>query len=94
MRPPRNHVDCFNFISGNFKFYRFSCIDITFLNQSMPMNYDKLLPFAVVPMLSFCNSRFADIDTYLSAINCMYQFCKGSAVISIHLHSIFKPISW
>ena len=62
MCPSRNHIYCFHFISTYFKFNQLSCINISFLNQSMPMNYNKLFPFTIMPMLSFGNPRFAYID--------------------------------
>ena len=68
MRPAGDHVDGFYFVSGHFKFYQLSCIDISFLDQAMAMNHDKLLPFGMMPMFSLGNSWFGDIDADLTAI--------------------------
>ena len=39
----------------------------------------------MVPMLTFGNTRLADIDRHLSAIERMYQLGKGATLVDIHL---------
>ena len=53
------------------------------------MNHDKLLPFAVVPMLAFGDARFADVDAYLAAVFSVDKLGEGAAVVAIHLHDVF-----
>ena len=38
--------------------------------------YDELLPFCMVPVFSFGDSRFAYVDADLSAVECMNQLCE------------------
>ena len=90
MRPAGDHVDGFYFVSGHFKFYQLSCIDISFLDQAMAMNHDKLLPFGVVPVLALGNARFTDIDGNLTTVRRMYQLSKTSSVIAVHFHCILE----
>ena len=90
MCPARNHVNCFYFIAGNFKFNCFSCVYVSLLNQTMTVNYNKQFPLAVMPVLSFCNAGLADIDTNLSAVLCVNKFCEAASVINIHFHGILK----
>lgn len=90
MRPAGDHVDGFYFVSGYFKFYQLSCIDISFLDQAMAMNHDKLLPFGVMPVLAFGNARLTDIDGNLTTVRRMYQLSKTSSVIAVHFHRIFE----
>lgn len=35
VRPAGNHVNCFDFVSGNFKLYRLAGIDVALLNQAV-----------------------------------------------------------
>ena len=54
------------------------------------MDNNKLLPFAVMPELSFGNAEFADVDAHLTAICRMHQFRQTSPGITVHLHVAFK----
>ena len=71
--PARDHINCFNLISADFKLCRFTCMDIPFLNQSMPGHNNEQLPLGIMPVLPLCDPRFADIDTDLPAVSYMYQ---------------------
>ena len=93
MRPARDHVDCFYFVSGHFKFYQLTGINISLLDQAMAMNHNELLPFGIVPVLAFRNTRFADIDGNLTTVCRMYQLYKASSVIAVHFHRII-PDEW
>lgn len=55
------------------------------LDQAVAGNNDELLPFGVVPVLTFGDTRFADIDAYLSAVERVNQFGEGAAVVAVHL---------
>ena len=39
----------------------------------------------MVPVLTFGDTRFADIDTYLSAVECANQLGEGATVVAVHL---------
>ena len=49
---------------------------LTKLNERRAVDYDELLPLAVVPMLSLCNTRLADVDGNLTIIERMNKFSK------------------
>lgn len=94
MCPSRNHIYTLYLLSADFKLHDFSRVDVAFLDQSVSMDYDKLFPLTVVPVLSLCYPRFADINRYLSTIRRVHKLCKTSSVITIHLHGIFKLFCW
>ena len=52
----------------------------------MSMNHDKLFPFAVVPMLTFGDAGFADVDAYLTAVFGVDKLGEGAAVVTVHFH--------
>ena len=66
--PSRNHINRFDLISADLKFYGFPSVYITLLDQSMAMNNDELLPLGVMPVLAFGNAGHGDVDADLSAI--------------------------
>ena len=45
MRPAREHMDSFDFITAYFKFNRFIRYDVSFLNQGSAGNDDEKFPF-------------------------------------------------
>lgn len=60
----------------------------------MSMNHAKLFPFAVVPMLAFSDTGFADVDAYLTAVFGVDKLGEGVAVVTVHLHGIFEFVCW
>lgn len=90
MCPARNHIDCFNLIPGNLKRNLLACIDISLFDQPMSMHHNELFPFAVVPVLSLCNTWLGNINRHLSTIHRMYKLCKRTSVVTVHLHRILK----
>ena len=66
MRPSRNHIDGFNLFTTDFKLHRLSSVNISLLDQAMTMHNNKLLPLAVVPVLTLCNTRFISLFTECS----------------------------
>lgn len=51
----------------------------------MTADYDKLLPFGVVPVLALSNSRFGDINTDLTTVEGVDEFGETTSIIDIHL---------
>ena len=43
--PAGNHVNSLDFITGNFKLYRFAGVDVPLLDQSVTGNHDEQFPF-------------------------------------------------
>ena len=50
----------------------------------MAADNDELFPLSVMPVLTLCNSWFADVDTDLTAIQSMDKFGKRATIINIH----------
>ena len=90
--PAGNHVDGLDLVTGNFKLYRFAGVDVPLLNQSVTSHHNEQLPLGVVPVLSFCDARTADIDGHLTAVGGMHQFRERTAVIHIHLEGVLKLV--
>ena len=55
------------------------------LDEAVAFHYDELLKFGVVPVLTFGDARFGDVDAYLTGIEGVNQFGKAATVIHIHL---------
>lgn len=66
MRPAGNHIDCLDLIPAYFKFNHLSGINIALLNQTVTVDNDELFPFAVMPVLTFGDAGFSDIDAHLT----------------------------
>ena len=62
MRPTGNHVHGFDFVAGDFEFYRFAGVDVALLDQAVALDHDEKLPLAVVPVLALGNTGLGDID--------------------------------
>ena len=92
VRPARYHMNRFNLIAADFKFHGLTSVDVALLNESVPGNHNKQLPLRVVPVLAFCNTRFADIDRNLSTVLGVHQFRKAAAVVHIHLHGVLELV--
>ena len=85
-------MDSLNLVPGNFKLYRFPSVDVPFLNQAMTCDHNEKLPLGVVPVLSLGDARTADVDAHLPAIGGVYQLCKGTTVVRIHLEGVLKLV--
>ena len=70
------HVNCFYLVSADFKVQHLVASDSTLLDEAMAANNDEELPFCVVPVLSFCDAWLADVDAYLTTVQCMYEFSE------------------
>ena len=81
----RQHVYGFNLVTRHFKVQDFIRADTTLLNEALATDHDEELPFGMVPMLAFGNSRFADVDAYLTIVGCLEQFCKTTPLVDVHL---------
>ena len=90
MRPSGDHVDCLNLIARYFKLHHLTRGDVALLDQPVAMYHDELLPLAVVPVLTLCNTGLGDIDADLTAICCMHQLSKATTIVTVHLERIFK----
>ena len=70
------HVYCFNLVTTNLEVEDFIRTYTTLLNESMTAHNDEELPLCVVPMLAFCDAWLADVDAYLTAVECVHKLCK------------------
>ena len=82
---PWEHVYTLNIFPAHLELYHFIRVNLTLLYQSMTSHNNKELPLSMVPMLTFGNTRLADIDRHLSAIEGMNQLGKGATLVDIHL---------
>ena len=76
-------MNCLNPITTHFIVPYFVCPFLTELNKSMPCYNNKSFPLAVMPMFTFDDSRFADIDADLTVVKGMDKFSKGTPLIYI-----------
>ena len=58
------HDDALNLVARDFELDDLVRTLFPLLDQAVAGNNDELLPFGVVPVLTFGDTRFADIDTY------------------------------
>ena len=58
----RQHVDCFYLVSADFEVQNLICSVFSLLYESVAAHNDEELPLGVVPMLSFGDAWFADVD--------------------------------
>ena len=58
----REHVNSFYLITRNLEVEDFIRSVFSLLDKSMSAHDNEELPFGVVPMLSFCDAWFADVD--------------------------------
>ena len=98
VRPAWDHVNCFDLIPAYFEFNHLSGVNITLLNQAVTVNDNKLLPFGVVPMLTFGDAGFGDIDAGFPPIVLRTlswaHYLTPSATLSkvIHQNIIVHPL--
>ena len=81
------HVDGLDVVAIDFPFedFAFGVIEVTLLDEAVAFDDDELLPFGMVPMLTFGDAGLADVDADLSAVEGMNQLGKATAVIDVHL---------
>jgi hypothetical protein len=81
------HVDGLDMVTIYFPLEDFAVgvIEVTLLDEAMTFDDDELLPFGMVPMLTFGDAGLADVDADLSIVEGMNQLCKTAAVIDVHL---------
>ena len=67
----RKHVDCFYLISAYFKVE--DCIRSysALLDKPVTADYDEKFPLGIVPVLTFGDTWFADVDRYLATVECV-----------------------
>ena len=75
----------FDLLAANLELQNLVRAHSALLNKTMTAHHNEKFPFGIMPMLSLGNSRFADVDTYLTNANRLYQFCETTARIDIHL---------
>ena len=61
-------MNCFNLITANLKVEDFIRINSSLLDKAVTAYNNEELPLGVVPVLTFSNSWFADIDAYLPSV--------------------------
>ena len=81
----RKHDDTLDLVATDFIVQDFIGSFLTELNESVTGNDDELFPFGVMPVLSFGDTRFGDIDRNLTTIQGMYQFGEATPVVYIHI---------
>ena len=84
----REHVDGLNVVAVNFPFedFAFGIVEVALLNETVTFDDNELLELGVVPVLTFGDAGFADVDADLTCIEGMHQFCEAASVIDVHLH--------
>lgn len=90
MRIAGNHFHNLDFIATDLNIDHLISTNLTKPDQTVAADYHELLVLGVVPVLTFGNPRFGDIDRELPAICCTNQFGKATPVIDIHLQGIGK----
>lgn len=69
-------MNSLNLITAYLKFNHFICPDFSLLNQAMTGYNNKKFPFAVVPVLTLCDTGLRDVDTELTMVNGFHQFSE------------------
>ena len=67
------HMYALNVVASDFKLYDFICAEFTLLDKAVTADNDEELPLGVVPMLSFCDARLADVYRDLTAVESVHQ---------------------
>ena len=75
----RQHVDSLNLLPAHFKFDYFIRANLSLLDQAMTGNNNEEFPFAIMPVLSLCNSRLGDIHAELTMVGGLQQLSKASS---------------
>ena len=88
------HDDALNLVARDFELDNLIRTLFPLLDQAVAGNNDELLPFGVVPVLTFGDTRFADIDAYLSAVERVDQLGEGAAVVAVHLQVKNGLVLW
>ena len=60
-------------------------VEIALLDESVTFDDDELLPFGVVPMLTFGDAWLADVDGDLTCVEGVHQLCEAATLIDVHL---------
>ena len=79
------HIDGLDVVARNFVVPHFIGFLLAELNESVSADDNEGLPLAVMPMLTFGNPWFGDIDRDLTIIERMDELGEGSSVIYVHL---------
>ena len=79
------HVNSLDLVTRHLKVEDFIRAYPSLLNQATAAHYDEELPFGIVPMLAFGDAWLADIDRYLTTVQCVDKFSKRTSVVNIHL---------
>ena len=87
-------TSCFVFWGDDSELLRKEKINSWLELLDIVLDNNKLFPFAVVPVLPFCNPRLTDVNANLTTIYSMNQLCKRTTIITVHFHGIFKFVSW
>ena len=81
----REHYHTLNFIATHLIIKHFVGALFAHLYQAVSAHHDELFPLGVVPVLTFGDARFADVDTHLSAFDCADKFGERAAIVAVHL---------
>lgn len=75
----------FYYIARDFELDHLACVDVALLDESMPCYHNEKLPFRVVPVLTFGNTGFADIDAHLATVFSVNQLREAAPIVHVHL---------
>ena len=67
---------CFDPFTADLEVEDFVGVDAALLDEAMAAHNDEELPLGVVPVLTFGDAWFADVDAYLATVQCMYEFSE------------------
>ncbi len=92
------HMDGFDFVAADLELQDFVRADPALLDKAVTGNNDEELPLGVVPVLTFGNARFGDIDTHLADVGTLDKFGERAARVHVHLqresHLLLRQITY
>ena len=80
----RQHVDGFDFLSGNFKIQHFFGAHLPLLDQAVTGHHNEKFPLGVVPVLPLGHAGTADVHAELTAVRRFQQLREAAPGISVH----------
>ena len=90
-------MHCFYLVTTNLKIEDFVRIDPALLDESVTTDNNEKFPLGIMPMLSFRDAWFGNVDTYLATVKGMDKFSKGTAIVHVHLewecHFLLRQIT-
>ena len=78
-------MNCFDPVTADLEVEDFVGVDSSLLDEAVTAYDDEEFPLRVVPVLALGDARLADVDRYLTAVECVDEFCEGASVVNVHL---------